>query len=152
VTEKLCAAIKSKRFDLIVVNFANPDMVGHTGMMPAALKAIETIDQSLGKLEAALESVGGVMVVTADHGNIEMMRDPITGAPHTAHTTFDVPIFLVNAEVLGAVRLDNGKLADIAPTVLALMGLQQPPEMTGHSLLSIATPSKGPAHAARQPA
>ncbi|MFZ1988379.1 MAG: 2,3-bisphosphoglycerate-independent phosphoglycerate mutase [Alphaproteobacteria bacterium] len=153
VTKQLCEAIKSKRFDLIVVNFANPDMVGHTGIMPAALKAIETIDHSLGEVEAALKSVDGVMVVTADHGNIEMMRDPETGAPHTAHTTFDVPIFLVNSQALGSpVQLNNGRLADIAPTVLALMGQPQPPEMTGHSLLSASSSSKGPAHAERQPA
>jgi len=153
VTKQLCEAIKSKRFDLIVVNFANPDMVGHTGIMPAALKAIETIDHSLGEIEAALKAVDGIMVVTADHGNIEMMRDPETGAPHTAHTTFDVPILLVNSEALGSpVKLENGRLADIAPTVLALMGLEQPPEMTGHSLLSTSAPSKGAAHAERQPA
>jgi 2,3-bisphosphoglycerate-independent phosphoglycerate mutase len=93
------------------------------------------------------------MVVTADHGNIEMMRDPETGAPHTAHTTFDVPIFLVNSEALGRpIKLENGKLSDIAPTVLALMGLPQPPVMTGHSLLSAPSSSKGPAYAERQPA
>ncbi len=153
VTDRLCGAITSNKFDLIVVNFANPDMVGHTGIMPAAIKAIETIDHSLGRLEGALKSVGGVMLVTADHGNIEMMKDPVTGAPHTAHTTFDVPIFLVNSQALDRpVALENGKLADIAPTVLALMGLAEPPEMTGHSLLSATTSSKGSAHAAHEPA
>ena len=96
VTDKLEAAIGSGKYDLIVVNYANPDMVGHTGFLPAAEKAVTTIDQCLGRLRAAVEKAGGVLLITADHGNVEMMRDPETGEPHTAHTTFDVPIIVVN--------------------------------------------------------
>ena len=133
VTDKLVAAIGSGKYDLIVVNFANPDMVGHTGLMPAAVKAVETIDTSLGRLREAVEKAGGVLLVTADHGNVEMMKDPETGAPHTAHTTFDVPIIVANAG--RAIKLDNGRLADVAPTLLDLMGLKKPKAMSGHSLI-----------------
>ena len=142
VTDKLVEAITSKKYDLIVVNFANPDMVGHTGVMEAALKAVETIDTSLGRLSDALEQAGGTMLVTADHGNIELMKDPVTDQPHTAHTTNLVPFLLVNAPAAAAdlpegqvLALESGKLADVAPTVLDLMGLDQPAAMTGHSLL-----------------
>jgi 2,3-bisphosphoglycerate-independent phosphoglycerate mutase len=133
VTDKLEEAIGSGKYDLIVANYANPDMVGHTGIMPAAIKAVDTIDECLGRLRAAIEKAGGVMLLTADHGNIELMKDPVTGEPHTAHTTLDVPIL-----VLGAPKgagLDNGRLADVAPTLLALMGIDKPAAMTGHSLL-----------------
>lgn len=136
VTDRLVEAIASGQHDFIVVNFANPDMVGHTGVMEAALKAVNTIDTCLGRVEAAIKEVGGVMLVTADHGNIEQMRDPETDAPHTAHTTFVVPFILLNADVLGApVTLKSGRLADVAPTVLALMGLTPPAEMTGTVLV-----------------
>lgn len=145
ITEKLLAAIKSEKFDLIVVNYANPDMVGHTGDLDAAILAVETIDHAVGQLEQALKSAGGVMVVTADHGNIEQMRDPETGAPHTAHTTYDVPIHIVNAAALGKpLDVGNGRLADIAPTVLDLMGLAPTPEMTGHSLIQWNAAKSGP--------
>ncbi|WP_138380956.1 2,3-bisphosphoglycerate-independent phosphoglycerate mutase [Luteithermobacter gelatinilyticus] len=144
VTEKLVQAIREKAYDLIVVNYANPDMVGHTGVLPAAIKAVETIDQCLGRLREALVEVGGTMLVTADHGNIEMMEDPQTGQPHTAHTTNLVPFLLVNAQAaLGekaqelSIELDNGRLADVAPTVLTLMGLEQPTAMTGRSLIRL---------------
>lgn len=138
VTEKLCEAIASGSFDLIVVNFANGDMVGHTGVLAAAIKAVETLDASLARLEQALQDAGGVMLVTADHGNCEMMVDPETGNPHTAHTVGAVPAFLVNSEVLPEpVQLINGSLADIAPTILNLMGMDHPEEMTGKSLLTI---------------
>jgi 2,3-bisphosphoglycerate-independent phosphoglycerate mutase len=133
VTEKLEEAIASGRYDLIVCNYANPDMVGHTGVMAAAIKAVDTIDECLGRLRAALEKAGGVMLLTADHGNIEMMQDPVTHEPFTAHTTLDVPIIVFGGPK-GA-RLENGRLADVAPTVLDLMGLQKPALMTGHSLL-----------------
>jgi 2,3-bisphosphoglycerate-independent phosphoglycerate mutase len=113
-------------------------MVGHTGVMAAAIKAVDTIDECLGKLTAAIDKAGGFMLLTADHGNIELMKDPETGEPYTAHTTFDVPIVIYGAAgiIPKGVRLENGRLADIAPTVLALMGLQQPKAMTGHSLLA----------------
>ena len=133
VTDKLVEAIGSGKYDLIVANYANPDMVGHTGIMPAAIKAVDTIDECLGRLRSAIESAGGVLVLTADHGNIEMMKDPETGEPHTAHTTLDVPIVLLGGP-RGA-SLDNGRLCDVAPTVLALMGIEKPKVMTGHSLL-----------------
>lgn len=133
VTRELSGAIREQRFDLIVVNYANPDMVGHTGNIPAAIKAVETIDGCLGELLSAVESVGGVMLITADHGNIEQMRDPANGGPHTAHTINLVPAILANAPA--GVSLRDGRLADIAPTLLQLMGLQAPSEMTGHSLL-----------------
>ena len=133
VTEKLEEAIASGKYDLIVANYANPDMVGHTGIMKAAVEAVDTIDVCLGRLRAAIEKVGGVMLLTADHGNVEMMKDPETGEPHTAHTLFDVPVVAINAPA--GTALENGRLADIAPTMLALMGIPQPRPMTGHSLL-----------------
>jgi 2,3-bisphosphoglycerate-independent phosphoglycerate mutase len=133
VTEKLEEAIGSGKYDLIVCNYANPDMVGHTGVMEAAVKAVDTIDQCLGRLCAALESAGGLMLLTADHGNIEMMEDPETHEPYTAHTTLDVPIIAFGAPK--GSMLDNGRLADVAPTMLDLMGIKQPGLMTGHSLL-----------------
>jgi 2,3-bisphosphoglycerate-independent phosphoglycerate mutase len=133
VTEKLEEAIVSRKYDLIVCNYANPDMVGHTGVMSAAVKAVDTIDECLGRLRAALEKAGGVMLLTADHGNIEMMQDPLTHEPYTAHTTLDVPVIAFGAPK-GA-RLENGRLADVAPTMLDLMNLAKPSLMTGHSLL-----------------
>ena len=133
VTAKLEAAIASDKYDLIVVNYANTDMVGHTGMLGAAEKAVETIDECLGRLRRAVEKAGGVLLITADHGNAEMMRDPETGEPHTAHTTFDVPIIAVNARE--PVSLSDGRLCDVAPTLLDLMGLSKPAPMSGHSLL-----------------
>ncbi|TNE40634.1 MAG: 2,3-bisphosphoglycerate-independent phosphoglycerate mutase [Alphaproteobacteria bacterium] len=132
VKEKLIEAIKSDRFDLIVVNFANPDMVGHTGVMSAAVKAVEIIDGCIGELAEAIEAAHGMMLITADHGNIEMMRDPETHAPHTAHTTNLVPLVLAAGE--GVTALHNGTLADLAPTVLSMMGLSVPSEMTGANL------------------
>jgi 2,3-bisphosphoglycerate-independent phosphoglycerate mutase len=133
VTEKLEEAIVSGKYDLIVCNYANPDMVGHTGIMSAAIKAVDTIDECLGRLRTALEKVGGRMLLTADHGNIEMMEDPHTHEPYTAHTTLDVPILVFGAPQ--GCRLENGRLADVAPTLLDMMGLAQPALMTGHSLL-----------------
>src|SRR5262249_34818480 len=133
VTDKLVAAIGSGAFDLIVVNFANTDMVGHTGNLDAAIKAVEAVDRCLGRVRDAVGRAGGAMVITADHGNAEMMEDPVTHQPHTAHTLNRVPIILVNGPAAHA-SLEDGRLADITPTVLAVMGLPQPAEMTGHSL------------------
>jgi 2,3-bisphosphoglycerate-independent phosphoglycerate mutase len=132
LTDKAVAAIRSSKFDLIVLNFANADMVGHTGSLEAAIKAVEAVDAGLGRILEAVTSAGGALLVTADHGNAELMRDPVTGAPHTAHTTNPVPVML--AGVTGA-TLHDGRLADLAPTLLHLMGIAQPPEMTGSSLL-----------------
>ena len=137
VMAKLEAAIASGKYDLIVVNFANPDMVGHTGVMEAAIHAVDTIDACLGRLRAAVEKAGGVLLITADHGNIEMMKDPVTHEPHTAHTTLDVPIIAINARP--GVKLANGRLADVAPTLLDLMGIPKPAQMTGHSLVETQT-------------
>jgi 2,3-bisphosphoglycerate-independent phosphoglycerate mutase len=134
VTDKLVDAIDSGRFDVIVVNYANTDMVGHTGDLQAAIKAVETVDQCLGRLAGAVERAGGTLLITADHGNVEMMRDPQTGQPHTAHTTNPVPLLLVNPPP--SVRaLDDGRLCDVAPTLLQILGLPQPKAMTGRALL-----------------
>lgn len=135
VTDKLVEAIAAAKYDLIVVNFANGDMVGHTGILPAAIKAAETIDASLTRLTAAVKKAGGSMLITADHGNAELMRDPETGEPYTAHTIGKVPLVLVG-QPAGVTALKDGRLADVAPTLLALLGLPQPTEMTGQSLLS----------------
>ena len=133
LTDRAVEAIGSGQYDLIVLNFANPDMVGHTGDLQAAIRAVETVDACLGRIAAALEAAGGVLLATADHGNCEMMRDPETGAPHTAHTLNVVPVLLSG---LPGASLHDGRLADLAPTLLALMGLTQPALMTGTSLLA----------------
>jgi len=132
LTRKAVEAIASGSYDLVVMNYANPDMVGHTGSLPAAIKAVETVDAGLGDIAGAIFTAGGALLVTADHGNCEMMRDPLTGGLHTAHTTNKVPMFLAGRP--GA-QLHDGRLADLAPTLLALMGLAQPEEMTGRSLI-----------------
>ncbi len=134
MTDKLVAAIAGGSFDFIVVNFANTDMVGHSGKLAPAIAAVEAVDRCLGRLEEAVKRAGGVMLVTADHGNAEMMCDPMTGGPHTAHTLNRVPLVLVNGprDVSG---IGNGRLADIAPTLLDLLGMAQPAVMTGHDLL-----------------
>jgi len=132
VTDHFVAAIEAG-YDLIVVNYANPDMVGHTGSLDAAIKACEAVDQGLSRVMTALEKAGGAMVITADHGNCETMIDPVTGGPHTSHTTNPVHVAVVGGPA-GA-RLRNGRLADLAPTLLDLMRLPLPPEMTGRSLI-----------------
>jgi len=132
VTDKLVAAIESDQFDLVVVNFANTDMVGHTGDLSAAIKAVEAVDRCLGRLRAAVEAKGGALLITADHGNAEMMTDPTTHEPHTAHTLNRVPVVVVGAH---GRKVVDGKLADVAPTLLELMGLPKPATMTGRSLL-----------------
>jgi 2,3-bisphosphoglycerate-independent phosphoglycerate mutase len=133
LTDKAVAAIDSGKFDLIVLNFANPDMVGHTGILAAAIKAVETVDTGLGRIAAAIRAQGGALLVTADHGNCELMKDPETGGPHTAHTTNPVPVVLMGG---GAKAIRDGRLADLAPTLLELMGIPQAKEMTGHSIIS----------------
>ncbi len=131
LADKAVAAIGSGTYDLIILNFANPDMVGHTGNLDAAVRAVEAVDAGLGRIMDAIEAAGGALLVTADHGNCELMRDPATGGPHTAHTTNPVPVVLMD----GAGTISDGRLADIAPTLLALLGVAQPAEMTGRSLL-----------------
>ena len=135
VTDEVVAAIAAHRFDVIVLNYANTDMVGHTGRLDAAVKAVETVDTCLGRLSEAVERTRGTLVITADHGNAEMMRDAETGEPHTAHTLNPVPFIVVNPPA--TVRhLDDGRLSDVAPTLLDILGLPKPSAMTGHSLIA----------------
>jgi 2,3-bisphosphoglycerate-independent phosphoglycerate mutase len=136
VTDKLVEAVDAGRFDVVVVNYANTDMVGHTGDLKAAIKAVETVDHCLGRLADAVTRAGGALLITADHGNVEMMRDPETGQPHTAHTTNPVPVLLVNPPA-GVEGLRDGRLCDVAPTLLQLLGLPQPKAMTGRALLKL---------------
>jgi len=130
---RLVDYITSAEHDLIICNVANPDMVGHTGDMAAAVKAVEAVDQLLGNVCAAIEAVGGEMLVTADHGNVEQMSDPDSGQPHTAHTLNPVPLLYHGPRPPG--QLDDGSLRDLAPTLLELLGIDKPDAMTGHSLL-----------------
>ena len=134
VCDRLCEAIRSEKYDVIIINFANPDMVGHTGVEAAAIKAIEVVDECVGKAVEALKEVDGQMFICADHGNAEQLKDYETGEPFTAHTTNPVPFILVNADPKYTLR-EGGCLADIVPTLLELMGMEQPAEMTGKSLL-----------------
>ena len=132
LTDKAVAAIDGGKYDLIILNYANPDMVGHTGSLSAAIKAVETVDTGLGRIVEALKRQGGALVVTADHGNCELMKDPETGEPHTSHTTNPVPVVVMNGP---SAAIRDGALSDLAPTLLDLMGLAQPVEMTGHSIV-----------------
>jgi 2,3-bisphosphoglycerate-independent phosphoglycerate mutase len=132
LTRRAVEAIGTGEYDLLVLNFASPDMVGHTGSLPAAIAAVEAVDTGLGAIADAVIAQDGALLVTADHGNAELMRDPVTGEPHTAHTTNRVPVLLTGCPSVG---LADGRLADLAPTLLALMDIDQPPEMTGQSLL-----------------
>jgi 2,3-bisphosphoglycerate-independent phosphoglycerate mutase len=134
VCDKLVEAIKSDKYDVIIINFANPDMVGHTGVEAAAIKAVEAVDQCVGRAVEAVKEVGGQMFICADHGNAEQLVDYKTGEPFTAHTVNPVPFLLVNADPSYGLR-EGGCLADIAPTLIELMGMEQPKEMTGKSLL-----------------
>ncbi|SCA55681.1 phosphoglycero mutase III, cofactor-independent [Candidatus Terasakiella magnetica] len=134
LTDKLVGAIEAEKYDLIVVNYANGDMVGHTGVLDAAVSAAQTVDGCLARLEKAIEKTGATMLITADHGNAEMMKDHQTGQAHTAHTLNPVPVVLVNAPE-GVNDLEDGSLADVAPTLLQLMGLAQPAEMSGRTLI-----------------
>ena len=136
LVEKVMAKIDEDKYDFIVVNFANPDMVGHTGIMEAAVKAVETVDDCVGKLVEKLNSVGGSAIITADHGNAEVMLDAETEKVVTAHSTNPVPFILVGEEYKNSTLLSGGRLSDIAPTILDMMNLEKPEEMTGHSLIS----------------
>jgi 2,3-bisphosphoglycerate-independent phosphoglycerate mutase len=135
VTEEAVKRIESGKYDVMILNFANCDMVGHTGIMQAAVEAVETVDNCLGKVVAAVRKAGGTALITADHGNAEQMIDYATGEPHTAHTSNIVPFILVNDQMKDAVLREGGRLADIAPTMLQLMNLEKPKEMTGESLI-----------------
>lgn len=134
VCDKLCEAIRSDKYDVIIVNFANPDMVGHTGIPAAAIKAVETVDTCVGKAVEAIKEVGGQAFLCADHGNAEQLIDYETGAPFTAHTTNPVPFILINYDSAYTLK-ENGRLADIIPTMIEMMGMEKPAEMTGESLL-----------------
>ena len=134
VCDRLCEAIRSQKYDVIIINFANPDMVGHTGIEEAAIKAVETVDGCVGRAVEAIKEVDGQMFLCADHGNVEQLVDYETGVPFTAHTTNPVPFILINADPSYKLR-EGGCLADIIPTLIELMGMEQPQEMTGKSLL-----------------
>jgi len=133
LTRDVVAAIDGGKYDLVVMNYANLDMVGHTGMLDPAIRAVEAVDDGVGQVAAAVARQGGAMFITADHGNCEMMRDPVTGQPHTAHTLNPVPAILLGGPP--GITLEHGRLADVAPTLLELLGIPQPPEMTGRSLI-----------------
>jgi 2,3-bisphosphoglycerate-independent phosphoglycerate mutase len=127
--------IDSGVYDLVVVNFANPDMVGHTGVLAAAIQAVEFVDARVGEILAAINRQKGAAIVLADHGNCEQMIDPETGAPHTSHTTYDVELIVVDDRFKGRQLRTGGRLADVAPTALQMLGLPKPAEMTGESLI-----------------
>jgi 2,3-bisphosphoglycerate-independent phosphoglycerate mutase len=133
IAETVVKAIEKGDFDAVVMNFANADMVGHTGNLEAAIKAVEAVDDSLGRIRQVLQPRGGAWIVTADHGNAETMIDPVTGGPHTYHTTNPVPLILATEDELGPLT-PGGSLRDVAPTLLGILGLPIPPEMTGRDL------------------
>ncbi|MFO0839026.1 MAG: 2,3-bisphosphoglycerate-independent phosphoglycerate mutase [Phycisphaerae bacterium] len=135
LTDMLVERLAGGVDDFVVCNYANPDMIGHTGSIPAAVKACQVVDQCVGRVLDAIKKAGGCAVVTADHGNLEQMIDPATGGPHTSHTTFPVPLYLYGTPFRGVKLRDGGRLADIVPTMLAMMGLEQPAEMTGRPLI-----------------
>ena len=132
LTARLCEDIRARRHDVIICNIANPDMVGHSGILAAAIQAAEAVDVALGQVRCAIEEAGGEMIVSADHGNVELMRDALTGEPHTAHTCGPVPLVYVGRR---AALHDGGSLRDIAPTLLHLLALPAPVEMTGRNLV-----------------
>ncbi|MDB4943192.1 MAG: 2,3-bisphosphoglycerate-independent phosphoglycerate mutase [Labilithrix sp.] len=135
VADAVVAAVGSGKFDFVLVNFANPDMVGHTGKLGATIEANEAVDQGIGRIAAAVAAQGGALLVTADHGNCELMRDPVTGAPHTAHTLNPVPLLYMNDGDRAARLRTGGRICDVAPTMLEILGLEKPAAMTGVSLL-----------------
>ena len=130
-------AIEKGDFDAIIMNFANADMVGHSGKLEATIKAVETVDECLGRIFQSLRPRGGAWIITADHGNAETMIDPVTGGPHTYHTTNPVPFILAHAKTAACGCKPNGSLRDIAPTMLGVLGVQEPSEMTGRDLRTI---------------
>jgi 2,3-bisphosphoglycerate-independent phosphoglycerate mutase len=134
IADTVVKAIADRTFDVIIVNFANADMVGHSGKIAPTVRGVEKVDDCLGQISAALRRVGGSMIVTADHGNAEMMIDPATGGPHTAHTTNPVPFIMVSEDANRYALKNDGALQDISPTVLGMLGLPQPKEMLGHDL------------------
>ena len=136
VTDVLCQALERRTHDFILCNYANGDMVGHSGVLPAAVRAVETVDACLTRVLASAERAGTTLLITADHGNCELMIDPSTGGPHTAHTTNPVPFLLVGAEGVRNLR-HAGSLRDVGPTVLGLLGIEQPAEMTGTDLREV---------------
>ena len=136
ITEKAVELINEKKYDVMILNFANCDMVGHTGIMDAAMKAVAAVDECVDKVVNAILENGGRVFVTADHGNADQMVDPETSEPFTAHTTNPVPFIAVGADMIGKTLREGGRLADIAPTMLASMGLEVPAEMTGKSLIA----------------
>jgi 2,3-bisphosphoglycerate-independent phosphoglycerate mutase len=135
VADAVTEAIDSAKFDFVLVNFANPDMVGHSGILSAAITAVEAVDAGIARIAAAVKRQGGAMLITADHGNCELMKDPASGQPHTSHTTNPVPLVYVNDADRDATILPGGRICDVAPTMLELLGLAQPAAMSGHSLL-----------------
>jgi 2,3-bisphosphoglycerate-independent phosphoglycerate mutase len=136
VTAAMLKAIESDAFDAIILNYANGDMVGHTGNLQAAIKAVETVDACVGQIVQAVQKKGGSLIVTADHGNCEQMIDPVSKRPHTSHTTYDVEAILVDDGLKGAKLHTGGRLADLMPSALAMMGLDKPNEMAGQSLIA----------------
>ncbi len=134
IADTVVKAIEDATFDVIIVNFANADMVGHSGKLEPTVKAVETVDACLGRIQTALRQRGGAMLITADHGNAELMIDPATGGPHTAHTTNPVPFILVSENAKQYTLRPDGALQDIAPTVLAMLDIQEPKDMTGKDL------------------
>jgi len=135
VADVVVRRIESRLDDFVLVNFANPDMVGHTGSLPAAVKACKVVDECVGRVLETVKRLGGCAIITSDHGNFEQMVDPQTGGPHTAHTLYPVPLHVYGAGFEGAELRDDGRLADVMPTALSMMGLDIPPEMTGRSLI-----------------
>jgi 2,3-bisphosphoglycerate-independent phosphoglycerate mutase len=136
VADAVVSAIESGKFDFVVVNFANPDMVGHTGVLDAAIHAVEAVDEGIGRIADAVRAKGGALFITSDHGNCELMIDPATGQPHTAHTLNPVPLLYVDDAHRDAKIRPGGRICDVAPTMLALMGIPIPAAMTGVPLLS----------------
>jgi 2,3-bisphosphoglycerate-independent phosphoglycerate mutase len=145
VTRAVVEAINSRRYDFILVNFANPDMVGHTGVLDAGIRAVESVDRGIGEIARAVLDQRGALLVTADHGNCEMMIDPVTHGPHTAHTLNPVPLLFVDAgyEKNKLTLRPGGRICDVAPTMLQLLGIPKPAAMTGRSLLPESFPNVG---------
>jgi 2,3-bisphosphoglycerate-independent phosphoglycerate mutase len=138
VADAVVSAIRSGKYDFVLVNFANPDMVGHTGKLQPAIEAVEAVDRGVGAIVEATRAMGGAVLVTSDHGNCELMRDPVTGAPHTAHTLNPVPLLYVDDAHRDARLRPGGRICDVAPTMLELLGIPAPAAMTGRSLLGAA--------------